>query len=98
MRKEVRKTLRHLFICTHTRECGDFCSKRNSEELVSRLKNRLKKESLWDDFKVSKSGCLGPCAFGISGILFPENILLSEIELSDEDKVYQLLVNKEGLE
>lgn len=92
MRISQRQTIRHLFICCNTRECGDYCSSEGAESLVKELKMKLKDAELWDQYKVSKAGCLGPCANGISAILFPENKLITDLTQDHVQELYDLLL------
>ena len=93
MQVEQRSIKKHLFICTNQREQGECCSQKGSEELVTKIKMRLREADLWNDYKVTKSGCLGPCAKGISAVIYPDNLLVTEISLDDEDELYQLLTS-----
>lgn len=91
MKVEQRSIKKHLFICTNKPSCGDNCGSKNSEELVKKLKARLKDEGLWDEIKVTKSGCLGGCAFGVNATIYPDNLFLSNLDTDNEDELYELL-------
>jgi predicted metal-binding protein len=91
MKIENRTTKRHLFICCNERTGKESCGPKNAQLLVSSIKKRLRDNELWNDYKITKSGCLGPCAFGITALLFPENQLITSLELSDENELYELL-------
>ena len=93
MNIEERPIKKHLFICTNTRELKDSCGPKDSQSIIQSIKNRLREEGLWDEYRVASSGCLGPCARGISAIIFPENLMITEIGLSDTDELYKLLTN-----
>jgi len=93
MKFEKRLTKRHLFICTNKKAEGASCGAKDSEELVQKIKLKLRENGLWDHFKVTKSGCLGPCAEGISAIIFPENELITKISLDDFEELYQKLIS-----
>ena len=94
MKIENHQTKRQLFICCNIREGKEACGSQDTFALIQNLKMRLREEGLWGEYKVSKSGCLGPCAFGVTALLFPENKLITQINLSDEDELYNLLVEK----
>jgi predicted metal-binding protein len=89
---ENRSIKKHLFICCNVKDGKESCGAKDAEILVSKIKTRLRDQDLWDDFKVTKSGCLGPCARGISAALYPDNLLLTEIKISDEDQLFELLI------
>ena len=94
MKVQQRSIKKHLFICTNKPSCGDNCGSKNSEELVKNQKVRLKENGLWDECKVTKSGCLGGCAFGVNATLYPDNTFISNISLDDEDDLYAILSAK----
>lgn len=92
MKVHQRNLKRHLFVCTNQRECGDDCKSKDAEQLVNALKAKLRDKERWDEIKVSKAGCLGGCAFGITATLYPDNILLTELTVNDVDELYKMLV------
>lgn len=92
--REKREIVKYLFICSNTRENRESCGALDAEVLIKNLKNRLKEDLLWEKFKVARTGCLGPCAFGITALMFPENELLTKITLDDEDELYELLTSQ----
>ncbi|MAX66673.1 MAG: (2Fe-2S) ferredoxin domain-containing protein [Bacteriovoracaceae bacterium] len=95
MKIEKRKTKRHLFICCNLKpETKPSCGAKDAQSLVQAIKSKLKKNDLWGEYKVSKSGCLGPCSYGVSALLFPENELITELTLSDEEALYQRLTGE----
>lgn len=93
MKQEKRTIQKHLFICCNIKEHGESTDRSDSELLVKNLKHRLKENHLWNDIKVSKSGCLGCCTTEIAATLYPDNILFTEISLEDEDILYNILTS-----
>lgn len=94
MESNKREIESHLFICCNVREGKPSCgASGDSLELVKRLKTKLRDNNLWDKHKVTKTGCLGPCSQGISGIIFPKNEMVTKISLADEEELYKKLVN-----
>jgi predicted metal-binding protein len=89
--KEQRAIKRHLFVCTNEKEEGVCCSQKGSASLIQNIKNKLRENDLFDDYKITKTGCLGPCSSGIAATMYPDNILFKNLELSDEDELYNLL-------
>jgi len=88
------KVVRHLFICTRQREDKPSCGGKDSAELVKILKTKVKDAGLKPSHKVTASGCLGPCAFGISAVMYPEGDLYTELTLDDAEKLFQILTQK----
>ncbi|MDH5414685.1 MAG: (2Fe-2S) ferredoxin domain-containing protein [Flavobacteriaceae bacterium] len=93
MKFEDRNIKSQLFICCNKRLDGASCASLDAEVLVNDLKNRLKKAGLWKKHKVTKTSCLGPCKDGISAIIYPQNQLLTQVKLADEDELYQLIIS-----
>lgn len=94
MKTNQRDIKKHLFVCCNKKENGEHCGSKNPEAIIKELKMRLRENDLWDEHKVSKSGCLGPCAEGISATLYPDNLLLTEISSEDTDSLYELLTKE----
>ena len=93
MEIKQREIKKHLFICCNEKpEPKDCCAQRNPTELVSLIKKRLRDNGLWNDYKVTKSGCLGPCSSGISATLYPDNLLITDLSVDDFEELYELLV------
>tara|TARA_Y100000768_G_scaffold388998_1_gene389952 strand:- start:10020 stop:10334 length:315 start_codon:yes stop_codon:yes gene_type:complete len=97
VQKEKRDVKQHLFICGNIKEQGECCGAKNSPQLVAELKKKLKENKLYQEIKVSRSSCLGPCSQGISAVHFPSNELFTHIKADDVDELYELLVNRMAL-
>ena len=93
MEREKRSVQKHLFICTNIKENGECCGAKGSQELVSSLKAELRANNKYDDIKVSGTSCLGPCAKGISAVLYPENDQLTQLSKESFKELYQILLN-----
>ncbi|MEE2671875.1 MAG: (2Fe-2S) ferredoxin domain-containing protein [Bdellovibrionota bacterium] len=91
MKIQKREIKKHLFVCTNSRPCGDDCASKDALEIVATIKKRLRDEGLWENFKVSKSGCLGGCAFGTVATLYPDNLFFTEVSIENIDEIYELL-------
>lgn len=97
MNFETRSVKRQLFICCNSRESDKAdCSSKGANEIVAIIKQRLRDNDLWESFKVTKSGCLGPCSKGVSAILYPNNLLITELNLNDVDELYGLLTTQDS--
>ncbi len=78
----------HLFFCTNTREDKSSPSCGNtpvSEEMAIRLKKRF--EELKLPVRVTRSGCLGPCAQGPNAMCYPSGLWFKSVEAQDESKI-----------
>lgn len=90
VKREIKK---HLFVCCNEKKDDACCAKKGASDLVNSLKTRLRAEDLWGEYKVTKSGCLGPCSEGISATLYPDNLLLTQISIADENEIFKLLTD-----
>ncbi len=86
---EIQKTPHpiHLFFCTNTRKdksqsCGDDDT---NEILAAKLKDRFKKAGL--RVRITRSGCLGPCAQGPNIMIYPHRIWLQKVAPQDLEAI-----------
>ena len=73
----------HVLICTHTRETGESCGAKGSEELLAQLKSWSKTAGLKGKVRVNKSGCLDRCKEGIACVAYPKGEWVVEAKPSD---------------
>ena len=87
---------RYAFVCTNERPEGEriSCGKLCGKELYAKLKEAVKQAGLADKIRVSKSGCLDVCEEGANVLIYPENLWLHHVELSDVSTVLEKLVIK----
>jgi (2Fe-2S) ferredoxin len=81
----------HLFICTNKKDGKTCCADKGSEALRARLKDWAKAEFGKQDVRINASGCLDRCAEGITAVLYPQNIWLTEIKADDDEKLKTVL-------
>ncbi len=77
---------RQLLVCTNHRgaESGKAsCALRDSETLLTGLKQAVKAAGLGDSVWVTKSGCLKHCSQGTIVMTWPEKILLAGVTTDD---------------
>jgi (2Fe-2S) ferredoxin len=95
MRIETTPHKLHLFFCANTRangekSCGDV---ETNDLLAERLKARFKEAKL--PVRVTRTGCLGPCAQGPNIMCYPHQIWFQNVQPQDleaiEAKVRELL-------
>jgi len=80
----------HLFICTNRKNGKPCCAEKGAEDLRLKLKEWAKKE-FGPSVRINASGCLDRCGEGITAVLYPQNIWLTEIKSTDEEKLKSLL-------
>ena len=81
------KYKRHIFVCLNSKENEECCSKKNSEEILLRLRNHINENGLMHEFNVSKSLCLGHCLNGPTIAIYPDGKILRKVTLEDVNKI-----------
>jgi (2Fe-2S) ferredoxin len=79
----------HVITCVNDRQ-GERQSCGNSGSLEIRMKlKEAVKEMGWlkKDVRVSQSGCLGMCKAGPIVMIYPQNILFSQVTLDDVPRI-----------
>lgn len=82
----------HVFVCTNQRPAGHpkgSCGEKGSPALLSALKGAVDTHDLHDTVKVTGSGCLGPCAEGITMVVYPESTWYRGVTLADVPEIVQ---------
>ena len=80
---------RHIFVCVNDREEGDCCAKRNSHEILKTLRDHINKNGLFHKYNVSKSKCLGHCAFGPTIAVYPDGFIFRRVTMDDTKKIIE---------
>ena len=83
--------------CNIKPEGKPSCGPKGAIEIVNEIKFYLRENGLWDEFKVTKSGCLGPCAQGISATLYPHNLLITNLTKQSIPELIKLLTETKPL-
>ena len=85
---------KYVFVCVNERPAGErvacgssFCGK----ELSDKLKEAVKAAGEAGKIRVSKSKCLDVCEQGANVLIYPDNLWLSHVELTDIPAVLEKL-------
>ncbi|MFZ2323211.1 MAG: (2Fe-2S) ferredoxin domain-containing protein [Ignavibacteriaceae bacterium] len=95
----MKRFNKHIFICENKRPEGHprgCCADKGSVEIREYFKSRLKELGLNADIRVNASGCLDACEFGVSVVVYPEQIWYGGVTKADIDEIIQshILNNK----
>ena len=95
----MKRFEKHIFICENVRPDGHprgCCSEKGSLELRQLFKNRIKQLGLNSEVRVNASGCLDACEFGISVVIYPEEVWYGDVKADDIEEIIQkhILNNK----
>ncbi len=80
------KPLKHVFVCVQRRAEGHprgSCSQQGCDEVMNAFLGEIQKRNLSEKFAVTNTGCLGPCGFGTSVLVYPEGILYGKVGKED---------------
>ena len=68
---------------------GTGCHASNSQELMSRMTELIKKNGLENDVKVVQTGCFGFCAQGPIVKIMPDNVFYVQVTPDDADEIIE---------
>ncbi len=80
----------HAFVCTNVRPPDNpkgCCAAKGSPDIVAAFKAALERHGLHGTAKVTSSGCLGPCARGVTMVVYPEGTWYGGVTLEDVDTI-----------
>jgi len=83
---------RHVFVCVQNRPVGHprgSCQSKGSRLVYEAFAEEFTRREIWSDFRLSTSGCLGPCAHGASVLVYPEGILYGQVGPSDVSAIIE---------
>lgn len=75
---------RQIFVCTHNANgekasCGDH----QGELIFKELRETAKSRKLHPAIRVAQAKCLGQCEKGANIMIYPDNVHLSHVKISD---------------
>ena len=75
---------RQIFVCVNNANgekasCGDH----QGEQVFRELREIAKERKLHPAIRVAQAKCLGQCNTGVNIMIYPENVWLSKVRLSD---------------
>lgn len=81
---------KHIFICENKRPADDprgCCFDKGGSDVRQEFKIRLKEMGLKGTVRANTSGCLDACEFGVSVVVYPEQIWYGGVKVSDVDEI-----------
>lgn len=88
----MKRYNKHIFICENKRPEGHprgCCAEKGSPEIREHFKSRLKELGLNADVRANASGCLDACEFGVSIVVYPEQIWYGGVTNNDVEEIIQ---------
>lgn len=86
----MKRYERHIFICENIRPVGDpkgCCFDKGGSDVKNLFKQRLKELGLKSSVRANTSGCLDACEFGVSVVVYPEQIWYGGVTINDVDEI-----------
>lgn len=83
---------KHIFICENKRPEGHprgCCAEKGSVEIREKFKSRIKALGLNSSIRANASGCLDACEFGVSVVVYPEQIWYGKVTMNDVEEIIQ---------
>ncbi len=88
----MKRFNKHIFICENKRPEGHprgCCSEKGSLEIREHFKTRLKELGLNAEIRANGAGCLDACEFGVSIVIYPEQIWYGAVTKNDVEEILQ---------
>jgi len=88
----MKRYNKHVFVCTNKREDGHprgCCHEKNSVEIRSALKSKIKEKCLNTRIRANSAGCLDACEHGPVIVVYPEQIWYGNVKLEDVDEIIE---------
>lgn len=83
-------TERHLFACT-----GNHCNQKGAANVINRLRFELMRRKLTDRIHMNTCGTIDLCDVGPNLVVYPDNIVLSNLKESDIPAIVKFLQGEE---
>ena len=82
----MAKPQKHIFICTQNRGPGHprgSCIQRGCAEVMDEFMFEFQQRSLGEKFRLTATGCLGPCDSGPNVLVYPEGVMYGKVKKED---------------
>lgn len=80
------KPKKHVLVCVQGRPPGHprgSCQEKGCGDLYQAFMAQFQERNLWNDFMLTNTGCLGPCATGPSVLVYPEGVMYGGVKVED---------------
>jgi (2Fe-2S) ferredoxin len=88
----MKRFEKHIFICENRRAPEDpkgCCFEKDSSKIRGVFKKRLAELGLKSEVRANSSGCLDACEFGVSVVVYPEQIWYGGVKVKDVEEIIQ---------
>lgn len=80
------KPKKHVLVCVQSRPPGHprgSCQQSGCAEIYQGFLDAFQARNLWNDYAVTNTGCLGPCASGPIVLVYPEGVMYAGVTATD---------------
>ncbi len=77
---------KHVFVCTQSRPQGHprgSCASCGSAEVMNEFMNEIQNRNLFEKIALTNTGCMGPCMFGPSVLVYPDGVMYGKVDKAD---------------
>jgi len=88
----MKRFEKHIFVCENKRPPEDprgCCFDKGSAAVRELFKTRIKELGLKSEVRANVSGCLDACEFGVSVLVYPEQIWYGGVTIDDVEEIIQ---------
>ncbi|MFO7524304.1 MAG: (2Fe-2S) ferredoxin domain-containing protein [Ignavibacteriaceae bacterium] len=88
----MKRYSKHIFICENKRPDGHprgCCSEKGSVIIREHFKQRIKELGLNSEIRANSAGCLDACEFGVSIVVYPDQIWYGGVRIEDVEEIIQ---------
>ena len=98
----MKRFEKHIFFCENKRPEGHpkgCCQDKGSLEIRALFKRRLKELGLSPNVRANAAGCLDACEFGVTVLVYPEQIWYGGVKIEDVEEIIQShIINNKPVE
>lgn len=83
-------TKKHIFVCVQNRPVGHprgSCQAKDSPSVFDAFATELRKRLPDAPFRLTNTGCLGPCDHGASVVVYPDGVLYGGVSAEDVPEI-----------
>lgn len=87
------KPKKHVFVCVQGRPQGHpmgSCEDKNCADLWYTFSDAFTAKSLWQQgLALTNTGCLGPCQYGPSVLVYPDGVMYTRVTPADVNAIIE---------
>jgi (2Fe-2S) ferredoxin len=96
------KPQKHIFVCAQNRPPGHprgSCAERGCGAVLDEFMHHWQSRDLFAQVMVTPTGCLGPCGYGSSVLVYPDGVMYGQVKVEDVAEIIDRhILNNEVVE